>query len=218
MALGASLLAVPVGPTIGSFDDIRELTAGATTNTGGSSTDSADPLLASAANDGTPSDQASDRASDRIAGSGPALEIGLAALDQISYPWASMLPAWTIEFTEPNDELFGLTHTRDERIEIFVRPDQTVEQLAHVIAHELGHAVDVTLNDGDDRRAWQDARSVGAAEWWPGSGTTDFATGAGDFAESFAAWQVGEAGFRSEIGDVPTDAQIELMQDLAADR
>lgn len=213
MALGASLLAVPVGPTIGSFDDIRELTAGATTNAGTSSSavgDSADPLLASAANAGVDAD--------RVAGSGPALELGLAALEQISYPWASMLPAWTIEFTEPNDELFGLTHTREQRIEIFVRPDQTVEQLAHVVAHELGHAVDVALNDGDDRRAWQDARDVNDAEWWPGSGTTDFATGAGDFAESFAAWQIGEAGFRSEIGDVPTAGQIELMQDLAADR
>lgn len=213
MALGASLLAVPVGPTIDSLADIGELTAGAITDTGSparTANDSADPLLASAA--------VTDVDADRVSGSGPALELGLAALDRVSYPWAAMLPEWTIEFTEPNDDLFGLTHTRERRIEIFVRPEQTVDQLAHVVAHEIGHAVDVTLNDGDDRRAWQDARSIDDAEWWPGSGTTDFATGAGDFAESFAAWQIGEAGFRSELGEVPTEAQNELMSDLAADR
>jgi hypothetical protein len=97
-----------------------------------------------------------------------------------------------------------------------VRESQSTELLAHVIAHELGHAVDVTLNDGPDRRRWEDARGLDSAPWWPGNGATDFSTGAGDFAESFAAWQVGDASFRSKLGGSPTTEQIALLAELSA--
>lgn len=156
------------------------------------------------------------RLSDRVTGTQLERERGLAALEGLRYRWSELLPLWTIEFKAPNEDLFGLTHTQEMRIEIFVRADQTEEMLQHVIAHELGHAVDVTLNDGDDRRRWQEARGIEDKDWWPGSGATDFATGAGDFAESFAAWQVGPEDFRSELGDAPSVRSLDLLALLAS--
>lgn len=141
---------------------------------------------------------------------------GSAALATISYPWQQLLPEWTIDFLPEKSGLYGLTLVPERRIEIYVRDGQTEELLAHVIAHELGHAIDVTLNDGPDRRVWEETRGIGGEPWWPGNGTSDFSTGAGDFAESFAAWQVGSGSFRSTLGDPPTQEQIELLAGLAA--
>lgn len=143
---------------------------------------------------------------------------GQAALGLISYPWPERLPGWEITFHPPKDGLYGLTLVSEKRIEIYLREGESQLLFAHVIAHEIGHAVDVTHNDGPDRRVWSDAREIESAPWWPGDGATDFSTGAGDFAEAFAAWQVGSDHFRSKIADPPTAAQIEILQLLAADR
>ncbi len=142
-------------------------------------------------------------------------ERGRWALAQISYPWQEMLPGWTIEFDEERDGLFGLTLVDDQRIEIYVRDDQSDELLVHIVAHELGHAVDVTLNNGPDRRAWQAARGIEDEPWWPNSGASDFHTGAGDFAESFAYWQAESDSFRSKLGSAPSPEQLELVARLA---
>ncbi len=144
-------------------------------------------------------------------------ERGRWALDQISYPWQAKLPGWTVEFEGGREGLFGLTLVDDKRIEIYLRDDQTDELLVHIVAHELGHAVDVTLNDGSDRRAWQSARGIEGEPWWPGSAASDFRTGAGDFAESFAYWQAESDNFRSKLGPEPTADQLELMAELALD-
>ncbi|MEM9134123.1 MAG: hypothetical protein AAF962_11015 [Actinomycetota bacterium] len=140
---------------------------------------------------------------------------GAEALARISYPWQQMLPGWTIEFHEATAGAYGYTLTRERHIDIYVRPDQSDHLLAHVVAHEIGHAVDVSLNDGDDRRRWQEQRHIEADQWWPDNRAADFATGAGDFAESFAAWQVGTYSFRSEIAAPPTDADLTLVAELA---
>jgi hypothetical protein len=140
---------------------------------------------------------------------------GRLALAQISYPWQSRLDTWQIVFSPGREGILGLTYVEEEIIEIFVRDDQSMEMIAHVIAHEMGHAVDVTHLDGDGRRRWQDARGVGQAPWWPDSGATDFETGAGDFAESFAAWQVGPIEFRGELADPPDTNQLGLLAELA---
>ncbi len=142
--------------------------------------------------------------------------VGRLALDEISYPWERILPEWTIEFLPATDGLYGLTLVPERRIEIYVRADQSPGMVAHVVAHELGHAVDVTLNTGPERRRWSELRGIASAPWWPESGANDFATGAGDFAESFAAWQVGPAGFRSTLADPPNGAEIDLLAELSA--
>ncbi len=141
---------------------------------------------------------------------------GRAALGRIGYPWSERLPGWTIEFLDGRKGLYGLTVVDEKRIEIYVRVDQTDDLLDHIVAHELGHAVDVTLNDGDDRRRWQAARGIEDEPWWPNAAASDFHTGAGDFAESFAYWQTRSSNYRSRLGPAPSGTQLQIMAELSA--
>ena len=61
-----------------------------------------------------------------------------------------------------------------------------------MVAHELGHALDLELLDTGKRRAWKQQRGLAVdAPWWPAQGAADFDTGSGDFAECFATLAVG---------------------------
>jgi hypothetical protein len=103
-----------------------------------------------------------------------------------------------------------------KRIEIYVRPTDTAEALARVVAHELGHAVDLTRNDALDRARWRTARGIApTVPWWPDGTADDFATVSGDFAEAFAAWQTGVVS-RSEVAGQPTADQLALLASLAS--
>ncbi len=141
------------------------------------------------------------------------------ALDLIRYPWRSELQGWTIVFLEPRGRASGYTWSAEQRIEVFVKDSDTSARVARVLAHELGHAIDVTLNRPDDRREWLAERELGAdTPWWPGSGLPDFESGAGDFAEVFAVTQVGSADFRSELNIKIDEGDIELMAHLSLRR
>ncbi len=140
---------------------------------------------------------------------------GAEALALLSYPWSVRLAGWTIVFEDDGGPLRGVTHSGERRIVIHVRPGDSTWQLARVIAHELGHAADLTYNDTGDRRAWKQARGIDAeAPWWPTSGAADFATGAGDFAECFASWQVGSTSL-SRLAGTCSAADIELVASLS---
>lgn len=140
---------------------------------------------------------------------------GERALSTFSYDWRNGIPGWEISFHEARSGVLGYTFVDEQRIEVYVRPEMSDALLAHVIAHEIGHAVDVTHNSGENRAQWQRLRGIEDKPWWPGSGATDFSTGAGDFAESFAAWQVGDNAFRSMIGDPPDENEIALIEELS---
>ena len=59
--------------------------------------------------------------------------------------------------------------------------------MRRVVAHELGHAIDLDLLDDNRRESWWSERSIGGdAEWRPETARNDFQTGAGDFAEAVA--------------------------------
>lgn len=97
-----------------------------------------------------------------------------------------------------------------------MRPDDTVEVLHRVFAHELGHVIDVELNSNEDRQRWIDQRGIAdSAPWWPSAESPDFATGAGDFAEAFAVLETGIT-TRSTIGAQPTAADLTLLRELMA--
>ena len=140
---------------------------------------------------------------------------GREALALVPFDWEERLPSWRIEFGPSREDAVGFTWSRERRIEIFVPDDASPGFLAHVIAHELGHAVDVELNSPDDRVRWQEARGITGAAWWAASGSADFNSGAGDFAESFAAWLVGADRFASQLGGPPTAEQLALLAELA---
>jgi hypothetical protein len=144
-----------------------------------------------------------------------ATERGEAALATIAYRWRQHLPGWEIRFLAADEGAYGYTMTREHRIDVYVRDDQSDALLAHVVAHEIGHAVDVTLNSAKDRSRWEQARGITDAPWWPDERAADFATGAGDFAECFAVWQVGLGSFRSELGDPPSPEQQALLAELS---
>lgn len=141
---------------------------------------------------------------------------GARALALVGYPWQQNLPGWSIGFLEGQDGLRGLTYSGEQRIEVYVRPGDSDWDIARVIAHELGHAADLTLNDTGDRRRWKQQRGIGDdIAWWPGSGGNDFGSGAGDFAECFATWQMGSASL-SAVGGPCTASDLDLMIELTA--
>ncbi|MCB1285735.1 MAG: hypothetical protein KDB20_15650 [Microthrixaceae bacterium] len=139
--------------------------------------------------------------------------VGDRVLAAIAFPWQAYLPGWTIEFVGPRRGFRGITYTAERRIEIFVRPDLGFEELVHVTAHELGHALDVTLLDDEQRDWWMHYRG-GTESWWVSDGASDFASGAGDWAECFAWWQTQRGGFFSEVAGPPDVASIQLMADM----
>lgn len=136
----------------------------------------------------------------------PPAGIEFDALDLIAYDWQARLPGWRIAFYDGRNDVRGLTYSSERRIEVYIRDGDTVWDVARVIAHELGHAVDLTHGSHTMRTAWRTQRSIDDdVPWWPGSATADFATGAGDFAECFASWQVGSRSLSQLAGDCTED-------------
>lgn len=137
------------------------------------------------------------------------------ALALIDYPWQERLPGWDIEFVGPRVGFLGATMTNERRIEIYVDGKRSVAELAFTAAHELGHAVDLTLLDGSERDRWLAVRGASGKAWWAANAESDYAVGAGDWAEAFAVWQLGGSGY-STLAPAPTEAQLALLARLAS--
>ncbi len=144
------------------------------------------------------------------------LAIGARALSQIWYPWQLQLPRWSLRFLPARPGFLGRTLWPDRIIEIYVRPGQLLDEVAFALAHELGHAVDLEHFDPTQRARWRRARQLPAdLPWFGASDANDFGTPAGDWAESFAAWQIGVDHFQSQLAPAPDAAHCELLQSLA---
>ncbi|MEO8692816.1 MAG: hypothetical protein ABI658_04815 [Acidimicrobiales bacterium] len=141
---------------------------------------------------------------------------GTDAMALITYAWRRTLPGWSIVFLPSRVGLRGLTKVDDRRIEIYVRDSDSAPSLAHVVAHELGHAVDVELNSPADRDRWRALRGVGpTVSWWPGNAVSDFDTLAGDFAEAFATMLTASVSL-SRVAPPPQPAELAVLAELAA--
>jgi hypothetical protein len=144
------------------------------------------------------------------------LAVGARALASIWYPWRELLGNWSLRFLPAKPGYLGRTLWPDRVIEIYVRPGQDIAEVAFALAHEFGHAVDLEHFDPTTRARWRQARGLGdELPWFGESDANDFATPAGDWAESFAAWQVGAGHFQSLLGPAPTDQQLQTLQSLA---
>ncbi len=135
---------------------------------------------------------------------------GEAALARVDFDPARI--GYEIRYLPARSEYYGMTYPQEHRIDVWVRPDQSLELLTHVTAHELGHAVDLVWNDGARRDEYLEARGLGSRDWFTCDGCTDFSTPAGDFAEVFARWAVGATDFRSTLAPAPTSEQYERLE------
>jgi hypothetical protein len=134
-----------------------------------------------------------------------------AALAMITFPWQEQLE-YQIVFLDPQNGYRAMTYPKQHRIEIYARPGDNTARLAHDIAHELGHAVDVTFNTPDLRKKWMELRGIDpASAWFACNKCSDFSSPAGDFAETFALLQVGSNYFAGRIAPRPTDADIPAL-------
>jgi hypothetical protein len=134
---------------------------------------------------------------------------------RIEFPWRRTLPGWSIAFLPSRPGLRGLTRVDDRRIEIYVREGDSAASLARVVAHELGHAIDVELNSPADRDRWRTVRGAGpTVSWWPGNSVSDFDTLAGDFAEAFATMLTGSVSL-SHVAPAPQPAELAVLAELA---
>jgi len=132
------------------------------------------------------------------------------ALDLIQIPWHEL--GYEIVFMAPRPGFRAMTLPTQHRIEVYARPEDDVELLAYDIAHELGHAYDVTHNTAETRKRWMQLRGINPKTPWFGCDRcSDYNTPAGDFAETFALLLRGPKYFRSRIASRPTPEQIRAL-------
>jgi hypothetical protein len=139
-------------------------------------------------------------------------QVGNQALQLIHYPIAST--GFTVHFLPARAGYYGLTEPGTRRINIYVRPGEGVAYTARILAHEVGHAVDIAFNSDARRAEWRRLRGIASTAWFSCSGCTDFSTPAGDFAEAFAYWQVHSADYRSVLAAPPSAAQVAQLMPL----
>jgi hypothetical protein len=135
----------------------------------------------------------------------------IAVLDERLPDWRERLPGWEMAYKPGQPGLLGMTFTEERRIEIYARPDRTMEQTLHIVGHELGHAFDVTYGTCAMREVWMTMRGLagGCGAWWPDV-ADDRDSPAGDWAEAFAWWLFGVS-FESRMAGLPTQAQTDAM-------
>lgn len=138
---------------------------------------------------------------------------GEQALALLSFPWTRL--GYEVVFLPGVSGLRARVLRVERRIEVYVRPGDSVRQVAFDIAHEVGHAIDFEEMTKPERAEWQQVRAIDAAVPWYGcSGCTDYATPAGDWAEAFAVWQVGGTS-RSQLAPQPSPDQLAVLARIA---
>jgi len=142
-------------------------------------------------------------------------QVGGEALRQINWDWRAALDGWSILFGPGRPGYHALTETSVRRITVWVRPSESPESVAGTIAHELAHAFDKKYLTPALRGKWLAARGLPPDTPWyfpVGHLSSDYLSGAGDFAES-VSWtlQGPVAGFRSCLGLPLNNEQKKLV-------
>lgn len=142
-------------------------------------------------------------------------ELGAQAEALLRSPLESVVPDWTIEYLPERAGFRGLTFRDSQTIEVYVRAGDTPQEVAGILAHEVGHAIDLSYLDDEDRWQWLQTRGIEDAPWWLTAYASDFHTGAGDFAEAYALWAVGDPSTSVAAGP-PTAAQLDVLASIIA--
>jgi hypothetical protein len=112
---------------------------------------------------------------------------------------------YTLRIAGPVPGLRGQTDNTARTITLFVGPNDTPNVVAHDLGHELGHAFDARRLTDAQRAAYLRARGAAHAAWFPGPKTSDYRSGAGDFAEVFALCHAASPVYRSRLAGRPQD-------------
>ncbi|PLS76021.1 MAG: hypothetical protein CYG61_03995 [Actinobacteria bacterium] len=138
---------------------------------------------------------------------------GEAALADIHFPWVST--GYEIVFLPGNPDYEALTISASRRIEVYVSSSDTHRELVFTLAHEIGHAVDLTFGTALRRSEYRRIRGLEeGTDWFPCWRCSDFAAPAGDFAETFAYWLLGPGSFRSRLAPPPSKPQLDQLAPL----
>lgn len=140
---------------------------------------------------------------------------GQAALASLRSP--SDADTITVRFLPARGDVMGMAHLNAGVIDIYVRPcsAQSDALLRHVIAHEIGHIVDAQRMDDAQRAEFKRMRGISASTPWFGcNACADFATPAGDFAETYAQWQRGATNSRSQLAPAASPAELDQFAAL----
>jgi hypothetical protein len=133
-----------------------------------------------------------------------------AALAMIQFAWQKL--NYEIVFLPARRGYRALTIPSKRRIEVYARPNDDIRLIAYDIAHELGHAIDVTYNTSETRRKWLELRKLDpSTEWFGCSRCSDYNTPAGDFAETFALILMGPDFFRGRIAPAPATTDLQQI-------
>ena len=146
----------------------------------------------------------------------PAYEVaGSQALKELNWNWQPIIHNWSVRFHAGRQGYLGLTDIAKQRIDIWIRHDQTPQEVAATLAHEFAHAFDRLYLTPDLRAKWLAARGLSTnTPWYPTCRScSDYRFGAGDFAES-VSWtlQGSVMKFRSRLGPPPNISQQALIQ------
>lgn len=143
---------------------------------------------------------------------------GNEALARVEYDWESL--GYEIRFHPAKSGKLGGTWPDRKEVNIYVRQEQSVPELAHIIAHELGHAVDMEMNTDADRRRYKEIRGINAQGWFVCSGCKDLERPVGDFAETFAMWALDDDRHDGEVPGVgkPTPDQLDAIAPMYTER
>ena len=134
---------------------------------------------------------------------------GEAAIPRLRRP--SDARAVPVAFRPARSDVLGMADLHERRVDVFVRScaKESDGLLLHVIAHELGHVLDASRMNGELRARWMELRGIPAGTPWFGCDRcADFATPAGDFAETYAQWQRRATSNRSQLAPAPSRAQL----------
>ena len=137
---------------------------------------------------------------------------GEAALARLDYPWQRL--GYQVIFQGSNSGLLGKTDCGAKQVFIYVRPTQSVTQVAFVTAFELGHAVDCGTMSDSRRAEWAGIRGFAPGwTWFPSCVCSEDNFGSGDISMVFANWLVPNSGYRwrSNLAGAPSGAQLSQL-------